>query len=93
MEDLQKLFQMDAFSRYSNTNVRMMHLLGINDDDEANNEDNTDWQEITGYLGLRPEGVGDHFNIDRIERKTQLSTELHSNAFMDEILAMSTRDS
>ena len=42
----------DAFSPYSNTNVRMMHLLGLDDDDDneaaSNNEDNADWQAITG---------------------------------------------
>jgi len=68
----------DAFSRYSNTNVRMMHLLGI-DDDESVNGDNLDWQRLTGYQGGRnlKEGAGQ----DENERKTKLSTELHYNVF------------
>jgi len=67
----------DAFSRYSNTNVRMMHLLGI-DDDESVNGDNLDWQRLTGYQGGRnlKEGAGQ----DENERKTKLSTELHYDA-------------
>ena len=79
----------DAFSRYSNTNVRMMHLLGLDDDEEAsNNEDSIDWQEITGYLDLRHLGEREANSHGRIERKTRLSTELHSTAFMDEIEVM-----
>lgn len=61
----------NAFSRYSNRNVRMMHLLGPpdnNDDGDANNE------------AIR-EGEA---NPDANARKTRLSTELHVRAFLNE---------
>lgn len=69
----------DAFSRYSNTNVRMMHLLQLDNGEDEGNEDNTDWQELTGYQGLRRlrEGVDEADNT----RRTRLSTELHPSAF------------
>ena len=40
----------DAFSRLSDTNVRMMCLLGLgNGNDDEDNDINVDWQDITGY--------------------------------------------
>ena len=78
-----KRHRSDAFSQYSNTNVRMMHLLGLDDTEEAN-EDNTDWQQLTGYQGLkRPrEGGADQ---DGNARNTRLSTELHDSAFHEQL--------
>ena len=69
----------DAFSKYSNTKVRMMHLLGLDETEEAN-EDNTDWQQLTGYQGHRRlrEGGADQ---DGNTRNTRLSTELHGSSF------------
>ena len=73
--------RLDVFLRYSNDNVRMTHLLGLDDEDpEAANEDNTHWQQITGYRGLRRIREGSNAN-DENARKTRLSTELHLDAF------------
>ena len=72
----------DTFRRYSNTNTRMWHLLG-NDDPEANNEDNTDWQQVTGYQNLRHLRAGVDPNND--ERRTRLSTELHPDVFFRDL--------
>ena len=72
----------DTFRRYSNTNTRMWHLLG-NDDPEANNEDNTDWQQVTGYQNLRQLRAGVDPNND--ERRTRLSTELHPDVFLRDL--------
>lgn len=38
----------DAFSRFSNRNIRMRYLLGLGGTD-VENQDNQDWMEITGY--------------------------------------------
>lgn len=67
----------DAFSRYSNTNVRMMMLLGLSDGtDDEENEDNEVWKDIIGYQDLRrARGAGQDV------RKTRISTELHPSAF------------
>eukprot|EP00584_Thalassiosira_punctigera_P027430 CAMPEP_0172576056 /NCGR_PEP_ID=MMETSP1067-20121228/137528_1 /TAXON_ID=265564 ORGANISM="Thalassiosira punctigera, Strain Tpunct2005C2" /NCGR_SAMPLE_ID=MMETSP1067 /ASSEMBLY_ACC=CAM_ASM_000444 /LENGTH=196 /DNA_ID=CAMNT_0013368717 /DNA_START=9 /DNA_END=599 /DNA_ORIENTATION=- len=71
----------DAFSRYSNRNVRMMHLLNLDDDDEGEaNEENTDWRRITGYQGLE-EGEAEQ-NGKAGGRKTCLSTELDPHIFL-----------
>ena len=75
----------DAFSQYSNTNVRMMHLLGLDDAEEAN-EDNTDWQQLIGYQGIRRLREGGA-NQDGNARKTRLSTELHGSAFYQQLFA------
>ena len=72
----------DTFRRYSNTNTRMWHLLG-NDDPEANNEDNTDWQQVTGYQNRRQLRAGVDPNND--ERRTRLSTELHPDVFLRDL--------
>ena len=72
----------DTFRRYSNTNTRMWHLLG-NDDPEANNEDNTDWQQVTGYQNLRQLRAGVDPNND--ERRTRLSTELYPDVFLRDL--------
>ena len=71
----------DTFRRYSNTNTRMWHLLG-NDDPEANNE-NTDWQQVTGYQNLRQLRAGVDPNND--ERRTRLSTELYPDVFLRDL--------
>mmetsp|Transcript_21059 Transcript_21059/g.38599 ORF Transcript_21059/g.38599 Transcript_21059/m.38599 type:complete len:165 (+) Transcript_21059:252-746(+) len=76
----------DAFSKYSNTNVRMMYLLGL-DDAAGGNEDNADWQHYTGYQGrwrLREGGV----NQDGNARKTRLSTELHVSVFYGQLFGV-----
>lgn len=73
----------DLFTRYSNDNVRMWHLLGLDDDPDVNTEDDTSWQELTGYQGYRRlsvEGNG------KTSRKTRLSTELHPDVFLDLLL-------
>ena len=72
----------DTFRRYSNTNTRMWHLLG-NDDPEANNEDNTDWQQVTGYQNRRQLRAGVDPNND--ERRTRLSTELYPDVFLRDL--------
>ena len=71
----------DTFRRYSNTNTRMWHLLG-NDDPEANNE-NTDWQQVTGYQNRRQLRAGVDPNND--ERRTRLSTELYPDVFLRDL--------
>ena len=71
----------DTFRRYSNTNTRMWHLLG-NDDPEANNE-NTDWQQVTGYQNLRQLGAG--VDPNNGERRTGLSTELYPDVFLRDL--------
>ena len=73
----------DTFRRYSNTNTRMWHLLG-NDDPETNNEDNTDWQQVTGYQNRRQLRAGVDPNND--ERRTRLSTELYPDVFLHNLL-------
>ena len=73
----------DAFSQYSNTNVRMMHLLGLDEDEGGANEDNTEWRDLTGYRGLwslREEAAN---NAQVNARKTRLSTELHGEVFIE----------
>ena len=74
-----KRHRSDAFSQYSNTNVRMMHLLGLDETEEAN-EDNTDWQQLIGYQGIRRLREGGA-NQDGNARNTRLSTELHGSSF------------
>ena len=59
----------DAFSRYSNRNVRMMHLLGLDSIAETN-EDN-----------IERSMVEEAANAQVNARKTRLSTELHGSAF------------
>lgn len=79
--DEQQATDNNAFQRYSNTNVRMTHLLGLDEEDpDVANEDNTDWRQITGYEGRRVlrQGVADN---DENTRKTRLSTELHADVF------------
>ena len=71
----------DTFRRYSNTNTRMWHLLG-NDDPEANNE-NTDWQQVTGYQNLRQLRAG--VDPNNGERRTRLSTELYPDVFLRDL--------
>ena len=78
----------DAFSRYSNTNVRMMSLLQPGNTD--GNEDNTDWQELIGYRGLRR--VREGVDVNDGSRKTRLSTELHPSAFFVEIFGLNIHD-
>ena len=81
----------DLFKLYSNDNVRMWALLRPaldrddveEEQDDVNIEDNTRWQQLTGYQGrrrLREEGN------DQITRKTKLSTELHSEVYMNMFL-------
>ena len=74
----------DAFSKYSNTKVRMMHLLGL-DDAVGGNEDNADWQHYTGYQGRRRLREGGS-NQDGNTRNTRLSTELHDSVFYGQLL-------
>lgn len=70
----------DTFLRYSNDNVRMMHLLGLDEDDpEAANEDNTGWQQLTGFQGRR--NLRDGVNTNT--RNSRLSNELHVSAFVN----------
>ena len=66
----------DLFMRYSNQNVRMTHLLGLDEEDsEVANEDNTEWQQIVGYhRALRT-------NVGETDRKTRLSWELYPDVF------------
>lgn len=69
----------DAFSRFSNRNVRMTYLLGLGGTDEEN-RDSADWMEHVGYQGrrrLRDGAAGEGSNT----RKTRISTELHPSAF------------
>ena len=54
-----------------------------NDDPETNNEDNTDWQQVTGYQNRRQLRAGVDPNND--ERRTRLSTELHPDVFFRDL--------
>lgn len=77
----------DAFLRLLNTNVRMWHLLELHHDDiqgEEPVEDNTGWQELTGYQGLRR--IREDANISDNERKTRLSMELHPDVLLSQFL-------
>ena len=72
----------DTFSRFSNSNARMMHLLFQHTANEVDDDD-TSWQERIGYQGRRHPRVG--VDTNSTERKTRLSLELHQSAFYDEI--------
>eukprot|EP00584_Thalassiosira_punctigera_P018394 CAMPEP_0172552556 /NCGR_PEP_ID=MMETSP1067-20121228/45827_1 /TAXON_ID=265564 ORGANISM="Thalassiosira punctigera, Strain Tpunct2005C2" /NCGR_SAMPLE_ID=MMETSP1067 /ASSEMBLY_ACC=CAM_ASM_000444 /LENGTH=200 /DNA_ID=CAMNT_0013340559 /DNA_START=17 /DNA_END=619 /DNA_ORIENTATION=- len=76
----------DAFSRYSDRNVRMMHLLGLDDGDgeESNEENAADWRRLTGYEGLQ-EGEANQ-NGEAGGRKTCLSWEMDPIVLMGMII-------
>ena len=74
--------RVDAFAQLSNDDVRMRYLLGLDAAGDANNEDYADWQRLVGFQGLRRRREG----ADAPARKTRLSTELHSDAFMLQLL-------
>ena len=82
----------DAFSRWSNTNARMTHLLTLEGIDPAN-EDNTDWKALVGYQGFRRlrEGGVDHSTTNST-RKTRLSTELHDSVFYEQLFGRDLND-
>ena len=75
--------KVDLFTRYSNNNVRMWHLLGLDDEEEFDIEHNTGWKQLTGYQDYFPLNEGDNGNTPR---KTILSTELHPDVFLDLLL-------
>lgn len=68
----------DAFARYSNQNVRMTHLLGL-DNGNAQAENDVTWRAITGYQCLRRLRQG--VEVDENERRTRLPTELYPDTF------------
>ena len=74
----------DAFSRWSNTNARMTHLLTLEGIDPAN-EDNTDWKALIGYQGFRRLREGGVDLSTNSSRKTRLSTELHDSVFYEQL--------
>ena len=70
----------DAFSRYSDRNVRMTHLMELDiEDPEVANEDNTEWQRLMGFRDLRQYRDGANSTE---ERKTKLTFEVHISAFL-----------
>mmetsp|Transcript_32042 Transcript_32042/g.54684 ORF Transcript_32042/g.54684 Transcript_32042/m.54684 type:complete len:147 (+) Transcript_32042:3-443(+) len=71
----------DTFSRLSNRNVRMMHLLNLDEINE-DDRDNVEWQPHVGYEG----GAAGEDN-GNTSRKTMLSTELHPDAHMSHMFA------
>ena len=69
----------DKFALFSNRNSRMMHLLGLADQME-HEEDDEVWRRLTGYQGAQNiVRVGAHAQGN--SRETKLSTELHPSAF------------
>jgi hypothetical protein len=66
----------DAFSHYSNDDVRMRHLLGLEDAEAAN-------EDIRDHLD-----AGVQADKGSTSRKTRLSFELHDSAFYDEWFRM-----
>ena len=81
----------DAFSRWSNTNARMTHLLTLEGIDPAN-EDNTDWKALIGYQGFRRLREGGVDLSTNSTRKTRLSTELHDSVFHEQLFLVDLND-
>ena len=67
----------DAFLQYSNNTVRMRHLLGLEEAEQAN-QDNQEDHLDAGVLADK----------GNTSRKTRLSFELHDSAFYEEWFGM-----
>jgi len=76
----------DAFRTYSDTDTRMLTLLGLEPSASANPNDGPreDWRQLTGFVGIEEERRR-HNDEDggATPRRTRLSTELHIDAFVN----------
>ena len=75
----------DAFQMYSDTNTRMLSLLGLDPNNANPNEgEGEDWRQLTGFTGIGEERRRTNVNPDgSAERRTRLSYELHIGAFVN----------
>mmetsp|Transcript_25114 Transcript_25114/g.38010 ORF Transcript_25114/g.38010 Transcript_25114/m.38010 type:complete len:211 (+) Transcript_25114:334-966(+) len=78
----------DLFRTYSDNNVRMMALLGIEPSANPNDgEQQEDWRQLTGFTGIgeerrrRRNNDNDGGDGNTTQRRTRLSAELHNSAF------------
>ena len=76
----------DLFQVYSDTDTRMLALLGIEPSNQNDaDEQQADWRQLTGFLGIREgrrhnnNGGGD--GNGTTARRTRVTTELHPDAF------------
>lgn len=68
----------DLFQLYSDTDTRMLSLLGIDPPADPNDaEQQQDWRQLTGFQGIGEE----RRRRNSGERRTRFSTELHISAF------------
>jgi hypothetical protein len=74
----------DAFRSYSDTDTRMLTLLGLEPSANPNDGQREDWRQLTGFVGIEEERRR-HNDEDggATPRRTRLSTELHINAFLN----------
>ena len=71
----------DLFQLYSDTNTRMLSLLGIEQTGNPNDGEQQEvWRQIIGFQGIGEERRRRR-SSDSGGRRTRLSTELHSSAF------------
>jgi len=74
----------DLFRTYSDNNVRMMALLGVEPSANPNGgEQQEDWRQLTGFAGIGEERRRNNDGGDgnTTQRRTRLSAELHNSAF------------
>jgi hypothetical protein len=74
----------DAFRIYSDTDTRMLTLLGLVEPSASanpNDGERADWRRLTGFLGIGEERRRHNDENGATPRRTRLSTELHNAAF------------
>jgi hypothetical protein len=71
----------DAFRTYSDTDTRMLTLLGLETSANPNDGEREDWRQLTGFRGIGEERRRHNDENGITPRRTRLSTELHINAF------------
>ncbi len=74
----------DAFRTYSDTDTRMLTLLGLVEPSASanpNDGERADWRRLTGFLGIGEERRRHNDENGATPRRTRLSTELHNAAF------------